>query len=173
MLIILWPINADHIVHPLIYKCHTVCHVRPHYINVQICSQMNKHIPSKEAHSPKHKPWITREIIMFIHRCNMAYKAWKRNRTAHNHQKFIKLHSKCQANIGEAHTQYTNNIFNLGEPRTKPIPPKDFGLVLNPRRRTPATPHHSDRSNRVFLFFLNGCTWQCKYCKWPVLVSLH
>ena len=77
---------------------------------------IDKHIPSKPARPQKHKPWINREVITMIHRRNRAYKKWKKHRTEENHQKVLKLRSKCQAATRKAHSDYTDNIFNLESP---------------------------------------------------------
>ena len=81
-----------------------------------LTAQMIKHIPKKPPKSPKHKPWITREIITLTHRRNRAYISWKREPTKAHHGKFLHLRNRCQAEVRSAHRQYTENIFNLDEP---------------------------------------------------------
>ena len=76
-------------------------------------SLIDRHVPSKPAKPPKQKPWINREIITLMHRRDRAYKAWKKTDSEQYHKKFVKLRSKCQANVRTAHREYTDGIFNL------------------------------------------------------------
>ena len=80
-----------------------------------IVDLMNKFIPKKVPRAPKHKPWITREIISMIHRRDRAHTNWKQTKSAQQHQKFKLLRSQCQNRIRNAQQNYLDTIFNLEE----------------------------------------------------------
>ena len=78
---------------------------------------MKKHIPTKLPRPQKHQPWISRDVITFIHKRNRAFKKWKKTNTKEQYDKYLKLRSECQKKIRSSHRQYTEKIFNLDDPQ--------------------------------------------------------
>ena len=78
---------------------------------------MKKHIPMKLPRPQKHQPWISRDVITFIHKRNRAFKKWKKTNTKEQYDKYLKLRSEGQKKIRSSHRQYTEKIFNLDDPQ--------------------------------------------------------
>ena len=78
-------------------------------------SLIKSYVPSRPPKPPKHKPWMTRDVMKTIHRRNRTFKSWKKNPSEENHQKYIALRRTCQKKLRQAHKAYTESIFSDGE----------------------------------------------------------
>ena len=108
------------------------------HLEKKLNSLIDKHVPSKPAKPNKQKPWINREIITLMHRRDRAFKTWKQSLSEHYHQKFVKLRSRCQAKIREAHKEYLDGIFNLEDVNksdNKASIPKRFWSYVTAQRK--------------------------------------
>ena len=81
-------------------------------LEATIKSLVESFVPSRLPKSPKHKPWITREVLTTIHRRNRAFKSWKRNPTLDNHKRYIALKGICQRMQRQAYKLYTESLFD-------------------------------------------------------------
>ena len=81
-------------------------------LEATIKSLVESFVPSRPPKSPKHKPWITREVLTSIHRRNRAFKSWKRNPTPDNHKKYVTLRGISQRMQRQAFSSYTASLFD-------------------------------------------------------------
>ena len=81
-------------------------------LEATIKSLVESFVPSRPPKSPKHKPWITREVLTTIHRRNRAFKSWKRNPTLDNHKRYVALKGICQRMQRQAYKLYTESLFD-------------------------------------------------------------
>ena len=81
-------------------------------LEATIKSLVESFVPSRPPKSPKHKPWITREVLTTIHRRNRAFKSWKRNPTLDNHKRYVVLKGICQRMQRQAYKLYTESLFD-------------------------------------------------------------
>ena len=81
-------------------------------LEATIKSLVESFVPSHPPKSPKHKPWVTREVLTTIHRRNRAFKSWKRNPTLDNHKRYVALKGICQWMQRQAYKLYTESLFD-------------------------------------------------------------
>ena len=106
------------------------------HMEAALKSLMKKFIPRKTPRPSKHKPWITREIITTTHRRDRAYSAWKRSKSQERLDNYRKLSAQCQKMIRKAHTNYTEDIFNLdNSDNEKPTATKKFWSYIKSQKK--------------------------------------
>ena len=81
-------------------------------LEATIKSLVESLVPFRPPKSPKHKPWITREVLTSKHRRNRAFKSWKRSPTPDNHKKYIALRGISQRMQHQAFSSYTASLFD-------------------------------------------------------------
>ena len=77
-----------------------------------IIAAMKKNIPYKPTASPRHKPWVTRELKTLLHMRNRKYKKSRNSKSPTAEIAYKKLKSKCQKLLRKCHNNYRESIFD-------------------------------------------------------------